>query len=166
MPAKFLTRIALMIELSFKDFLIIFDSQFLKSFVISKTSLFFEISPKLEFCNFSAILTRPCCLLASNSTTFSNWSNCCTPLTSTTPPPSLTDTLTSCRIEPIPRVTFFVLRNSLPRDNAIFFIFFESPSTGSNAISIKGTPRRSKLYSLISPLSPSSFAASSSKQID
>ena len=90
---------------------------------MSKTSLFFEISSKLEFCNFLAILTRPCCLLALNSTTFSNWSNCCTPLTSTTPPPSLTETLTSCRIEPIPRVTFFVLRSNLPNNNAIFLFF-------------------------------------------
>ena len=58
-----------------------------------------------------------------------------TPLTSiTTPPPSLIDTLTSCRIDPNPLFTFFVLLKILPKDNAIFLISVESTSKGSVAI--------------------------------
>ena len=64
---------------------------------------------------------------------FSNCSNCCTPLISTTPPPSI-ETFTSCLIVPIPLATFFVTLSSLPSVNAIFLTKAGSPDTGSNAI--------------------------------
>ncbi len=129
--------------------------------------LFWLSNDQLLSCIFFEIFNSPCCLFASYSTTFSNWSNCWTPLTSiTTPFPSLIDTLTSCRIDPNPLFTFFVLLKILPKDNAIFLISVESTSKGSVAISTNGTPKRSNPNFLVLPSSPKIFAASSSKQID
>ena len=75
------------------------------------------------------------------------------------------ETLTSCRMDPKPRSTFFVARKSRPKLSAIFLTSSGFPDTGSKAISTNGMPSLSKLYSLTSVVSDRSFAASSSKQM-
>ena len=153
-----------MTEPSLIVFFIIFELHDLKSSVTSKTS-FFKTFSSLRFLSLSDIKIKPCCLFASYSIIFSNWSSCCTPFTSTTPLP-ITEIFTSCRIDPIPLVTFFVIRSNLPNASAIFFISDGLTSTGSRAISTRGTPNRSKLYDLSVSLSLMSLAASSSRHKD
>ena len=86
-------------------------------------------------------------------------------MTSTTGPPP-TDTLTSCLIVPIPLATLPVALSILPAATAIRLVAPGPALTGSRAISTRGIPSLSMQYSRMPPESPSSRAASSSRQTD
>ena len=112
----------------------ILELQFLKISVTSITSSF-EILFTFNELIFSEIIFNPSSLFASNSIIFSSWSSCCTPFTSTIPLPEI-EMFTSCRIEPIPLFTFFVVLSNLPNVKAISLTIDGSiTSTGSKAIS-------------------------------
>ncbi len=164
MPANAGTLIALNRPPTSRIFFTIFDCALPKmsvmSSILSPTLL---TSTFLPF-NFSAITMRPCCLCISCSMTLTSWSSCCTPLTSTTAP-FCTEMLTSCRMLPRPRATSLLARRSLPSVRATSIISSDLPVTGSNAISISGTPSLSR-PNLRTPFSsPMSLAASSSRQM-
>ena len=110
--------------------------------------------------------SSPACRAPSYSMTFSSWSRYCTPFTSTIPPPPDTETLTSCRMVPMPRATMRVPRSSLPRASATRRTALGSPGTGSSAISTRGMPSRSRAYAFMSSSSPSGLAESSSRHMD
>ena len=112
--------------------------------------------------SFSIMSSRLTCRSTSCSTMVSIRSRACTPLISTRAPLAM-EMFTSCLMVPRPRLTLPVERSSMPMVSATSLAWAGDTISGSVPISTSGMPCLSSEYITLSTLSPTFWAASSSR---